>query len=327
MWVDENNRILYQHFEKKVASKQVLSANSAQSSACKRSVHTQELVRRLMNTSTRLDWDLSMAPVLDDYMKRMQIAGYGEEYRRNVLVRALAIYDRKVREHSQGIQPLHRPRCWQAEERKKNRRKKKYSWSSNSGCIAPIFVPSTPQGELAKELRKIVEHEGIEELKFKIVETGGRSVQSEIQKSNPTKTNGCENMECIACQEGRGRGGNCMKSNVTYEMECRLCPEGDKCIYVGETSRNLFTRTKEHMEKYRSERRNPDSFIKQHQVERHQDVPAEFSAKVTGSFKDCLSRQVSEAVQIRRSNGPVLNSKSEWHQPPLWQVQSEIFRS
>ena len=188
------------------------------------------------------------------------------------------------------------------------------------------WVHSTPQGELAKELRKIVENEGIPEIKFKIVETGGNSVQSEIKKSNPTKTNGCENTECLACYEGRGRGGNCLKFNITYEMECRLYPEVDKCIYVGETSRNLFTRTKEHMEKYCSEKRNPDLFIKQHQIDRHQDTPADFKAKVTGSFKDCLSRQVSEAVQIRRSNGPVLNSKSEWHQPPLWQVLSEIFR-
>ena len=118
-----------------------------------------------------------------------------------------------------------------------------------------------------------------------------------------------------------------MKSNVTYEMECRLCPEGDKCVYVGETSRNLFTRANEHMEKYRSTKRNPDSFIKKHQLDCHHDLPADFKAMVTGSYKDCLSRQVSEAVQIRRSNGNVLNSKSEWHQPPLWQVQSEILRS
>jgi hypothetical protein len=80
------------------------------------------------------------------------------------------------------------------------------------------------------------------------------------------------------------------------------------------------------MEKYRSQKRNPESFIKKHQLEKHDDLPADFSAKVTGSFQDCLTRQISEGIQIRRSDKTVLNSKSEWHQPPLWQVQSEIVR-
>ena len=53
---------------------------------------------------------------------------------------------------------------------------------------------------------------------------------------------------------------------------------------------------------------------------------ADFKASVTHSFRDCLSRQVSEAVYIRRSEKPVLNSKSEWHQPALFRVQSEILR-
>ena len=118
-----------------------------------------------------------------------------------------------------------------------------------------------------------------------------------------------------------------MKSNITYEMECRLCLGDEKCIYVGETSRNLYTRAKEHMNKYRSEKSNHDSFIKQHQVEYHHDQLAEFKARVTGLFRDCLSRQVTEAVYIRRSDTHVLNSKSEWHQPPLWQVQSEMVRN
>ena len=52
------------------------------------------------------------------------------------------------------------------------------------------------------------------------------------------------------------------------------------------------------------------------------------SVTVTGTFRDCLSRQVSEGVQIRRCAGftNIMNSKSEWHQPVLWRVISEIER-
>ena len=74
------------------------------------------------------------------------------------------------------------------------------------------------------------------------------------------------------------------------------------------------------------EKRHTDSFIKIHQLEKHNDEPADFNTKVTGSFQDCLTRQVSEEIEIIRSEQPVLNSKSEWHQPPLWRVQSEIIR-
>ena len=109
-------------------------------------------------------------------------------------------------------------------------------------------------------------------------------------------------------------------------MECRICPEDKKCVYIGESSRNLYTRAKEHIAKYKSKKRNPDSFIRRHQDEKHQGRPADFKAKTTGVFRDCLTRQVSEGVHIRRSDKDTLNSKSEWHQPALWRVQSEIVR-
>ena len=109
-------------------------------------------------------------------------------------------------------------------------------------------------------------------------------------------------------------------------MECLLCQPGEGSVYIGETSRNLYTRGREHLDKYRSTKRNKDSFIKKHQDEKHYGCEAEFRAKVTGTFSDCLSRQVSEGVHIRRSDKNILNSKSEWHQPALWRVQSEIMR-
>ena len=103
-----------------------------------------------------------------------------------------------------------------------------------------------------------------------------------------------------------------------------MCPKEDPTVYIGETARNLYTRGKEHIKNYKSKQK--DSFIYKHQEDKHEGQPAEFDAKVTNQFRDCLSRQVSEAVEIRRSGPNVLNSKSEWHQPALFRVQSEIIR-
>ena len=325
VWV-EGDSVLYQHYEKQVANKAVLNAQSVQSSMCKRSVHTAEIVRRLLNTSTQLDWGLYVAPILTDYMHRMWQAGYGENYRKNILMKALNVHDRMKEEDERGEKPLHRPRHWQEKERRQRKRSKRNNWSAKGGFIAPIFVPATPGGELAKMLKTVAENEAQPGLKFRIVESGGRTVKSQIQKSNPTATAGCDNADCLACKAGRGEGGQCLKSNIQYQLRCRLCPDTDSCVYIGESSRNLYTRGKEHMEKYQSKTRSTDSFIKKHQDEKHPGLPADFGAKVTGQFQDCLTRQVSEGVTIRRSSERVLNSKSEWHQPALWRVQNEIVR-
>ena len=54
--------------------------------------------------------------------------------------------------------------------------------------------------------------------------------------------------------------------------------------------------------------------------------PAKFEMRVVKSFRDPLSRQVTEAVLIKNHSGEILNSKSEFHQPPLVRIRNEIIR-
>ena len=168
VWIGEGGNVLYQHYEKTVASKAVLHAQSAQSSACKHSVHAMELVRRILNTSPRLDWEQFVAPNLTNYMLRMKKAGYGQHYRKNTLKRALGIYDSMKEDEEKGERPLNRPRRWKKDERVMAKKKKVQNWSRKGGFIAPIFVPATPQGELAKLLRDMAETESEAGFKFKI---------------------------------------------------------------------------------------------------------------------------------------------------------------
>ena len=297
---------------------------SAQSISCKKSVHVQEILRRILNFSERLDWHSDIAPVVTEYMRRMMVGGYSEGYRKNVLCHAIRIYDKMCRESESGERPLFRPKDWNREERIIDKRKKKYGWSTKGGYIAPIIVPATPNSGLAKALREVAEREAESGLRFKVVEGGGRTVKSVVQKSNPTATPGCGYTDCMACAGGPGKGGNCLRSNVQYELRCGKCPVEEPSVYLGETSRNLYTRAREHKKNYR--RGGENSFIVNHQAEKHQGETPAFEAKVVKSFRDCLTRQISEGVYIRRCEDHVLNTKSEWHQPSLWQVQSEINR-
>ena len=334
VWTDQDGNVLYQHYEKNVSSKTVLHAKSAHSSACKRSVHTQEIVRRLMNTSHRLGWRNETAPVLTEYMLRMKRAGYSEKYRREVLTHALGIYDRKWAEQRNGTRPIFRPKGWKKKERREAKRSKKLNWATKDGHIAPIFVPTTPGGILAKMMRKVADEEAKEGIKFKVMEIGGRTLKSELQKSNPTASPGCGENDCIACIGESGEGGNCRRNNVNYEIQCHLCPEEDRPVYIGETSRNIYTRGKEHVSTGRSAGNREDdgneeedaSFMHRHVEQFHQGMEADFRAKVTKQNKDSLSRQVREGVLIRRSTKKMLNSKSEWFQPPIYRIRSEIVR-
>ena len=125
VWKDDHNFIVYRHYEKKVASRKVLHANSAQSAACKKSVHVKEVLRRLLNCSEKLDWDTEVVPVITDYMVRLKIAGYNQGYRKYILGHAIRIYNQMLRDDKTGSRPIFRPRNWQTEERRIDKKKNK----------------------------------------------------------------------------------------------------------------------------------------------------------------------------------------------------------
>ena len=315
-WLDNDGYAVYEHYEKDVATKLVISARSAHSNGCKRSVHVSELVRRMCKTSRRLDWDSYVAPVLTEYMKRMAAAGYHEDYRKHVLLNAFAVYDSKVKRHVDGECPLNRPTGYRKIQRRKEKTKKKQNWGTKGGFIAPIIIPATQNGELAKMLRTVAESEKESGIKFKIVEKGGMTVEKLFQNSNPTASGSCHKPDCIMnSQEGNKK---CHKSNVMYEWVCNKCPSS----YIGETSRNFYTRSLEHMKKANDMK--DDSFIHSHQVQAHNGAQPDYSVKVLKTFQDAFSRQVYEGVYIRRNQNNPLNTKLDYYQTSTYNMRREI---
>ena len=114
-----------------MASQKIMHAMSAQSISCKNSVHTQEIIRRLLNSSPMLNSRDEVAPVISNFMARMIEAGcgYPVKYRKDTLDRALRIYNRMVEEDRNGVRPLYRPKEWNVEARRMEKDKKKKSWS------------------------------------------------------------------------------------------------------------------------------------------------------------------------------------------------------
>jgi hypothetical protein len=105
---------------------------------------------------------------------------------------------------------------------------------------------------LATKLREIADIEVDAGVKFKIIEIVGSSIKSQLQKPNPTATPGCEEPDCLPCNNGRGAGGNCQQSRVEYESECQLYTENSRSVNLGETNWNLYSRAREHLINYRT---------------------------------------------------------------------------
>ena len=145
VWINkETGNIMFQHYEKPTASKNILYANSAQPITCRNSVHTQEILRRILNCSPELDWSKEIAPILTEYMRRMMKSGYKQKYRIDTLTTALRIFDKMKKEEIDGTRPLYRPKEWNIVARRKEKERKKYEWSTKGGHVAPIFVPPHP---------------------------------------------------------------------------------------------------------------------------------------------------------------------------------------
>ena len=119
---------------------------------------------------------------------------------------------------------------------------------------------------------------------------------------------------------------NCTKSSILYESVCHRCnPEAQKkaplevvkndvpSLYVGESSRSIYERGGEHWADWRA--RKTSSHIAKHQEEAHclGDEP-QFTMRIVKSYRSALSRQVGEAVRIRRRGGEgmILNSRAEY---------------
>ena len=179
-----------------------------------------------------------------------------------------------------------------------------------------MFVDQTPYGELTKRLQ-LCEDRVITGRRVKMVEMGGSQLSQLLPNTNPWARAGYIRLDCHTCQQGgtQERKEDCFRRNILFECRCGRCEDRQggepkrkrqrkddkkiegKNIYVGETARSLYERTKEHIRDGRNE--TPDSHIAKHWEECHagEDMP-EFRFKIVRSFQYSLG--VSELTSGRK---------------------------
>ena len=236
--------ILHEYYEKAISAKTVVHASTAMPTKSKRSIITQEILRVLLRCSPQLPWQQTVNHV-NQKMLQIQNSGHSESFRYATVQAALKAYDRMRDEDIRGIRPLYREKSWQYKEREQSKKKKKTNWfrgKNNDKASTVLFVPATPNSTLQKQFTKIIKEA---EINIKIVEKAGESLKSKLQRSNPFNDKTCADSECILCKNNTN--SKCRVNNVTYQITCEECDD----VYVGETSRNLYTRMHEHMQDYK----------------------------------------------------------------------------
>ena len=151
----------------------------------------------------------------------------------------------------------------------------------------------------------------------------------------------CGRKVCPPCDSNpQEKRQNCKSKNLIYESVCVECnpnvqpslKEGSmstsspledntikkvtnrqrKGVYLGETSRSIHERTSEHL--HDAKTMSSKSHIFKHWMLSHpgmNTLPA-FRFRIVAQYRDCLSRQVGEAIKILYSQDHLLNSKSEY---------------
>ena len=350
--VTNKNEIVYRQYEKEVSSKRTVQKTSAMGENTKVQILSQDMIRRLLNTSESLGAG-AKEKVVDDYSQKLMNSGYSREQTAKIVVNGIKGYEskrrrriaegRELRTTAAGSrvkryrEKLLGKTTWFKTQNKKDKMKKSTSSRGKKGenykestsrehikYSTVLFVDNTEGGELVTRMKDLTRRLSASiGIGIKVVERNGNPLRSRFSLNNLWDGAPCGRGECTTCTQGAELLPKCTKSSVVYENICRKCNEeagGKKELevvkegstYVGESSRTLYERGKEHHKDWESKKER--SHILKHQGATHPGEEPDFVLRPVRYYRTALSRQVGEAVRIRRRGGAgsILNSKAEF---------------
>ena len=122
-----DDRIDYEFFEKPTRNPKVILAESAINLNTKRTILTQECLRRMRNTKIELGENVRNGH-LTKFMLKMKNSGHSQNYRTQILKSSFNAFEKMLEEDRKGNKPLYRPRSWNAENRLQDKENKKNNW-------------------------------------------------------------------------------------------------------------------------------------------------------------------------------------------------------
>jgi hypothetical protein len=161
--------------------------------------------------------------------------------------------------------------------------------------------------------------------RVKFQEAGGLQLKN-CFSTDLSRGDHCGRKVCPPCEQDTENRQNCQTQNILYETKCLLCnpptsthkedahkkPASRNGIYYGESSRSFQERMAEHEKD--ADTFSQKSHVIKHWMTDHRDekIKPPFAYKIIRRYKDCLSRQVGEAIKIQHTGDNILNSKCEY---------------
>ena len=339
--VGSDNQIQFKFYEKSTCSKKTVQKDSAMEENAKIQTVSNDLVRRLCNTGESLGARERCKVVDDYGQKLANSGYSLEQVRRILVNGIKGFEGRKLRCKREGRSLYRKAIQSQGAETKKKllaktswykgagQRKTEYNSgggsSNNKGATGReskkypprtiLFVEQTVMGELGRRLRELMTRLApILGFKVKVVERTGSSLKSQFPQSSLWDGAPCGRENCITCTQGAEMLPPCTRKSLVYENVCSICNKGAKdkgelkdvdplipSVYVGETSRTVQERAREHWAATRGSSKEVEgSHMVKHMQQYHDGREPEFIMRVVEFHRSALSRQTGEAVRIMR---------------------------
>ena len=363
--VSGSNQVLHSFYEKPTNTNITVQKRTAMGEDAKIQILSNDLIRRLRNNAEELGRGAKIE-IVDNYAQKLMNSGYMGEQLQKIVTNGIKGYEGQLRRCKEQGRKLHRSSTDSQGERIrkkllgksnwfKKRRSKKDNTQETKGrsfkrskphmeleVKTVLFVEQSPMGELAKKLRETLRSmEQTLGFRVKVVERTGRSLRSLFPLNNLWKGAKCGRDDCTTCEQGGEEElPDCSRMNLVYENICAECNPGASkkgelgsiradipTTYIGETSRSVYERSREHWEG--AKKGCLKNHMVKHQVMEHGGEPKpNFFMKIRGYYRTALARQVAEAVMIRRrgGEGAILNSRGEFSRsyiPRLQVVEEE----
>ena len=264
--------VLYSYFEKEMTSPYCIMERTAMAENSKIASLSQDLIRRMTNTSEMVPQEVR-DEIVEKYVSKLTVSGYNKDQVRRIVEAGLKGYQTKLVKCAKNGTKLHRSAKSTLAGRQKKKLLEKITWFRNNmdkedgsdsdkdntrtiykknktsvkknspdkklEILTVLFVPRTPGGELAARLRSAEnEISKITGDLVKIVESAGTKMKSQLHKSNPWAGSLCDRDDCLVCKNNGEKQGDCKRRNVVYKTTCRRCQEkGVAKSYYGESAR------------------------------------------------------------------------------------------
>ena len=286
--------------------------------AAKLNILTAEGSRRLRNCDLETPWN-EQVEYLNKLMVSMMWGGYTPKIREIVARRVLAKYTNNLRNFREQGRPLYRSKY----ERNQVMKPDKTNWFRKEGATATLTVPCTRNSQLAKDLRKALVGTGPRGTQVKIIEKPGPKLMAGVAKNNPFPRKHCGRLRCPFTLTGEKCNDQCWKEGVVYAANCERCYQKQieedivpiNKLYIGETSRTLFSRANQHLNDYRKAHKQNlvpidadqddqmSSWMYDHSLTHGgpDNFDTDYNFVVMSSHRDPFSRQVTESVRIQRA--------------------------